>query len=80
MTRVEEAKQRLETAVARLEAAVLASAAGAGEEKIHEKLAGELAEALQATQADYAALTAATASVADRLDATITRLRGAVEG
>lgn len=79
MTRLEQARQRLEAAVAHLEAAARASAAGAGDQKMHEKLAGELAEALQATQAEYAALKERAASVSDRLDAAIARLRGVLE-
>jgi exonuclease VII small subunit len=75
MTRLEQARQRLETAVARLESAVKLSAAGTGDEGVHEKLAGELADALQATQAEYAALKDVTRSVSDRLDAAIARLR-----
>jgi hypothetical protein len=74
MTRLERARERLERAVARLEAASRASAAGAGEGKFHEKLAEGLAEALQATQADYAALKQVTNSASDRLDVAIARL------
>ncbi|MEE9139602.1 MAG: hypothetical protein V3U18_02380 [Alphaproteobacteria bacterium] len=80
MTPLERTRQRLEKAVARLEAASRASAAGAGEDEFHEKLAGGLVEALQATQADYAALREATDSVSDRLDAAIDRLRGVTRG
>jgi hypothetical protein len=80
MSRLEEASERLETAVARLESAATASAAGTGDERADEKLAGELTDALQATQAEYAALKDVTDSVSDRLGAAIVRLRGVLEG
>jgi len=80
MTRLEEAKDRLERAVAQLDAASKAMATNAGDERMHEKLAEGLAEALQATQADYTALKEVTETVSERLDAAIGRLRGVLGG
>lgn len=75
MTRLKQAKERLDKAVARLEAASLARSAAGGNGKMHEKLAEGLAEALQATQSEYAALKETTQTVAGRLDDAIARLR-----
>ncbi|MGB8274767.1 MAG: DUF4164 family protein [Alphaproteobacteria bacterium] len=79
MTRLDQAKERLVNAVARLEAAVKVNRATAGDDKIHEKLSQSLTEALQGTQAEYASLKDVTRTVSDRLDATIDRLRAALE-
>lgn len=79
MTRLEEARARLERAVARLEAASRAPGGGGEDDRMHEKLAEGLAEALQATQAEYAGLRETTQVVSNRLDAAIDRLRQTLE-
>jgi hypothetical protein len=79
MTRLEEARERLVNAVARLEAAVRVNLAAAGDERVHEKLSQSLTEALQATQAEYASLRDLSRTVSERLDGTIDRLRAVLE-
>lgn len=79
MTRLEQASERFNKALARLEAAARAFALRAGDAKMHEKLNEGLTEALQATQAEYAALRTVTNSVSHRLDETIERVRNILE-
>lgn len=78
MTRLEQARERLLNAVARVEAAVRVKASS-GDDRIHEQLSQSLTEALQATQAEYASLRETTRTISDRLDATIDRLRSVLE-
>jgi len=80
MTRLEQAKERLEKAMIRLDAAARRSAAHASGDHAAEQLAESLTEALQATQAEYAALRDVTETVSNRLDAAIDRLRGTLGG
>jgi len=79
MTRLEQASERFDKALSRLEAAARAFAAKGGDAKMHEKLNAGLTEALQATQAEYAALREVTRTVSRRLDETIARVRDAME-
>lgn len=79
MTRLEQASERFNKALARFEAAARAFALRAGDAKMHEKLNEGLTEALQATQAEYAALRSVTNDVSHRLDATIERVRTILE-
>ena len=79
MTRLEQASERFDKALKRLEAAARAIAARSGDAKMHEKLNQGLTEALQATQAEYAALRDATRTVSGRLDETIDQLRNVLE-
>lgn len=79
MTRLEQASERFEKALARLEAAARAYAGRAGDARMHERLNEGLTEALKATQAEYAALRDVTQTVSKRLDATIDRLRNVLE-
>ena len=79
MTRLEQASERFNKALARPEAAARAFALRAGDAKMHEKLNEGLTEALQATQAEYAALRTVTNSVSHRLDETIERVRNILE-
>ncbi len=76
MSQLQQATQRFEKALARLEVAAKSYAARAGDAKMHEKLNEGLTEALQATQAEYAALREVSRTVSKRLDETIGRLRG----
>lgn len=76
MSQLEEATERFEKALARLETAAKNYAARAGDAKMHEKLNEGLTEALQATQAEYATLREVSHTVSKRLDETIGRLRG----
>jgi hypothetical protein len=76
---LEQASERFNKALARLEAAARAYAARAGDAKMHEKLNEGLTEALQATQAEYASLRDVTRTVSRRLDETIDRVRGMLE-
>ena len=80
MSQLEEATQRFEKALARLEAAAKNYAAQSDDSKMHEKLNEGLTEALQATQAEYAALRDVSRKVSQRLDETIGRLRGVLGG
>jgi hypothetical protein len=79
MTQMDQASERFDKALARLETAAKAFAARAGDARMHEKLNEGLTEALQATQAEYAALRDVTGTVSQRLDDTIDRLRGMLE-
>jgi len=79
MTRLEQASERFNKALARLEAAARAFALRTGDAKMHEKLNEGLTEALQATQAEYAALRTVTNNVSHRLDETIERVRNILE-
>ena len=80
MSQLEEATQRFEKALARLEAAAKNYVARSDDSKMHEKLNEGLTEALQATQAEYAVLRDVSRKVSQRLDETIGRLRGVLEG
>jgi len=73
MTRLENARQRLDQALARLEAALQDFDGPAGNG--HDELVAELA----AMRDRYARLEARTQSASDSLDATITRVRGMIE-
>jgi hypothetical protein len=79
MTRLEQARERLLNAVARVEAAVRVNLASSGDDRIHEQLSQSLTEALQATQAEYASLRETARTISDRLDATIDRLRSVLD-
>jgi len=79
MTRMEQASERFDKALARLEAAARAFAARSGDARMHEKLNEGLTEALQATQAEYAALRDVTNNLSHRLDETIERVRNMLE-
>ncbi len=76
MSRLTKATDRLERAVARLDAASARRAEAGERDPVHEKLAEGLAEALQATQADYAAANETAADASKRVDAAIRRLKG----
>ena len=80
MSQLDEATQRFEKALARLETAAKTYAAHAADAKMHEKLNEGLTEALQATQSEYAALREVSRTVSKRLDDTIGRLRGVLGG
>ena len=80
MSQLEEATQRFEKALARLETAAKNYVARNGDVRMHEKLNEGLTEALQATQAEYAVLRDVSRKVSKRLDETIGRLRGVLEG
>ncbi len=69
MTVIGDARDRLQAAVARLEAA-LDRPDGSPPQN------GELADALEAARSDYHALKSSADSVAGRLDSMIARLRG----
>jgi len=73
MTRLEEARKRLEQAVTRLEAAVQASG--------RKQTTGttETSEALEEARRESAALRDVAATVGDRLDAAIERLKVVVD-
>lgn len=79
MTRMEQASERFDKALARLETAARAFAARSGDARMHEKLNEGLTEALQATQAEYAALRDVTNNLSHRLDETIERVRNMLE-
>ena len=79
MTRLEDARERLMNAVARLEAAARVTRASTGDDRMHGKLTESLTEALQATQAEYASLRDLAGTVSERLDGTIDRLRAVLE-
>lgn len=71
MSRIQEAQQRLEVALSRLDAALQKRMDGTeGQEDI-----AALSQQLELAQSDYAQLQDVTATVADRLDHTIGRLR-----
>ena len=72
MSRLEEAQQRLETALARLEAAAGgAGGAAAGSEELRREMAD--------TKRRYATLEAGTKEVSKRLDAAIDRIHAILE-
>lgn len=75
MSRLEQARKRLDVAIERLESAIgaqaAATAANGGD--------AELAVALEKARADYAALKDVTATVRARLDGTIERLENVIE-
>jgi hypothetical protein len=73
-SRLEKARQRLERAVTDMESAVEARL------RAGKPLDGDLGEALDSTRAENAALKRINAAAAERLDATIRRLRAALEG
>ena len=71
MSRLKSARERLETAMARVES--LAHDAAGGDQ-------GDLSEQLDAVRADYAALEDVTDTVRAQLDATIERLETILKG
>ena len=75
MSRLEQAIKRLDTAIGRLESAVLARVAAA---EAREKLVVQLERELDGIRKERAALEANAETVAQRLDATIARLKTAM--
>lgn len=74
MSRLDQAAQRLETALDRLDKAVAARAEGGGGTD------AELRAALTRTKGENARLQATAGQAAERLDAAISRLRAVLEG
>ena len=75
MSRIQEAQQRLEIAVSRLDAALQQRLNGAEDQAD----IATLSQQLEAAQSEYAELQDVTAKVAERLDQTIDRLRKILE-
>ena len=71
MSRIQEAQQRLEIAINRLDAALQQRLNGTGDQAD----IATLSQQLEAAQSEYAELQDVTAQVAERLDQTIDRLR-----